>query len=70
MCGIPLAEAVAICPAAPYVAPDYFRAVSQLLTEAERTDAAPLHLMGIEFTYPRKIRYILPESCDAQRHHS
>ena len=46
--------------------PPIFRTVSQLLTEAERTDAAPLHLMGIKFTYPRKIRYILPETGNAQ----
>lgn len=65
--GVSLTEAVAICPADPYVAPDYFRAVTQLLTDAERTDAAPLHLMGIEPAYPsEKYGYILPETGAAQ----
>ena len=59
--GVPLDEVVAICPADPYVDEDYFRAVLQLLQDAEREDAANLVLMGIEPTYPsEKYGYILP----------
>ena len=59
--GVPLDEAVAICPADPYVDEDYFRAVLQLLQDAERADAANLVLMGIEPTYPsEKYGYIMP----------
>ncbi|MFC2270359.1 MAG: hypothetical protein ACFNJO_05265 [Porphyromonas endodontalis] len=50
--GVPLDEAVAICPADPYVDEDYFRAVLHLLEEAEREGSANLVLMGIEPTYP------------------
>ena len=65
--GVPLTEAVAICPADPYVASDYFRAVTDLLTEVEREGAAPLLLMGIEPTYPsEKYGYILPETSNTQ----
>ena len=59
--GIPLGEAIAICPADPYVDEDYFRAVLHLLEEAEREDAGKLVLMGIEPTYPsEKYGYIIP----------
>ena len=65
--GVPLDEAVAICPADPYVDEDYFRAVLQLLQDAERADAANLVLMGIEPTYPsEKYGYIIPVSQEAQ----
>ena len=61
--GIPLDEAVAICPADPYVDEDYFHAVLRLLQEAEREGAANLVLMGIEPTYPsEKYGYIMPVS--------
>lgn len=64
---VPPDEAVAVCPADPYVAPDYFRAVTELLAEAEREGAARLLLMGVEPTYPsEKYGYILPASRDAQ----
>ena len=52
--GIPLDEAVAICPADPYVDEGYFRAVVQLLQEAEREGSANLVLMGIEPTYSER----------------
>ena len=65
--GIPLDEAVAICPADPYVGEGYFRAVVQLLQEAEREGSANLVLMGIEPTYPsEKYGYIMPASQEAQ----
>lgn len=65
--GIPLDEAVAICPADPYVDEDYFRAVLHLLEEAEREDAGKLVLMGIEPTYPsEKYGYIIPVSQEKQ----
>ena len=65
--GIPLEEAVAICPADPYVDGDYFRAVLQLLKEAERENSANLVLMGIEPTYPsEKYGYIIPVSQEMQ----
>lgn len=65
--GIPLDEAVAICPADPYVDEGYFRAVVQLLQEAEREGSANLVLMGIEPTYPsEKYGYIMPVSQEPQ----
>ena len=65
--GVPLDEAVAVCPADPYVEADYFRAVTDLLRDAEQQDAAPLHLMGIAPTYPsEKYGYILPTTKEAQ----
>ena len=65
--GVPLEEAVAICPADPYVDGDYFRAVLRLLEEAEREGAANLVLMGIEPTYPsEKYGYIIPVSQEMQ----
>lgn len=67
VCGVPLDEAVAICPADPYVDGNYFHAVLQLLEEAERKDSANLVLMGIEPTYPsEKYGYIIPVSQEAQ----
>ncbi len=65
--GIPLDEAVAICPADPYVDEGYFHAVVQLLQEAEREGSANLVLMGIEPTYPsEKYGYIMPVSQEPQ----
>lgn len=65
--GVPLNEAVAICPADPYVDEGYFRAVLQLLQEAEREGSANLVLMGIEPTYPsEKYGYIMPVSQELQ----
>ena len=65
--GVPLDEAVAICPADPYVDAEYFRAVVRLLREAERKDAADLILMGVEPTYPsEKYGYIMPASPEPQ----
>ena len=65
--GISLNEAVAICPADPYVDEGYFRAVVQLLEEAEREGSANLVLMGIEPTYPsEKYGYIIPVSQEPQ----
>ena len=65
--GIPLDEAVAICPADPYVDEGYFHAVVQLLQEAEREGSANLVLMGIEPTYPsEKYGYIMPVSQESQ----
>ena len=64
---VPLDEAVAICPADPYVDEGYFRAVVQLLQEAEREGSANLVLMGIEPTYPsEKYGYIVPASQEPQ----
>ena len=65
--GVSLDEAVAICPADPYVDADCFCAVLQLLREAEREDAANLVLMGIEPNYPsEKYGYIIPVSQEPQ----
>ena len=65
--GVPLDEAVAICPADPYVDEGYFHAVVQLLQEAERDGSANLVLMGIEPTYPsEKYGYIMPVSQESQ----
>ena len=65
--GVPRDEAVAICPADPYVDEDYFRAVLRLLEEAEREGSANLVLMGIEPTYPsEKYGYIIPASQEKQ----
>ena len=65
--GVPIDEAVAICPADPYVDEGYFRAVVQLLEEAEREGSAHLVLMGIEPTYPsEKYGYIMPVSQESQ----
>ena len=65
--GVRLDEAVAICPADPYVDAEYFRAVVRLLREAERKGAADLILMGVEPTYPsEKYGYIMPASPEPQ----
>ena len=65
--GVPLDEAVAICPADPYVDEGYFRAVVQLLQESEREGSVNLILMGIEPTYPsEKYGYIMPVSQEQQ----
>ena len=65
--GVPLDEAVAICPADPYVDEGYFRAVVQLLQESEREGSANLILIGIEPTYPsEKYGYIMPVSQEQQ----
>ncbi|ANR69686.1 mannose-1-phosphate guanylyltransferase [Selenomonas sp. oral taxon 126] len=65
--GVPLDEAVAICPADPYVDEGYFHAVLQLLKEAEQEGAANLVLMGVEPTYPsEKYGYIMPLSQEKQ----
>lgn len=65
--GVPSDEAVAICPADPYVDEDYFCAVLRLLEEAEREGSANLVLMGIEPTYPsEKYGYIIPASQETQ----
>ena len=65
--GVLLDEAVAICPADPYVDAEYFRAVVRLLREAERKGAADLILMGVEPTYPsEKYGYIMPASPEPQ----
>ena len=65
--GVSLDEAVAICPADPYVDGNYFHAVLRLLEEAERKDSANLVLMGIERTYPsEKYGYIIPASQESQ----
>ena len=65
--GVSLDEAVAICPADPYVDGNYFHAVLRLLEEAERKDSANLVLMGIEPTYPsEKYGYIIPASQESQ----
>ena len=65
--GVPLDEAVAICPADPYVDAEYVRAVVRLLREAERKGAADLILMGVEPTYPsEKYGYIMPASPEPQ----
>ena len=65
--GVPSDEAVAICPADPYVDEDYFCAVLRLLEEAEREGSANLVLMGIEPTHPsEKYGYIIPASQETQ----
>ena len=65
--GVPLDEALAICPADPYVDVEYFEAVVRMLQEVEQEDAANLVLMGIEPTYPsEKYGYIVPASQETQ----
>ncbi len=56
VCKIPEEEAVVVCPVDPYVEDDYFAALKELGSLAEKGDAN-LVLMGIEPTYPsEKIR--------------
>lgn len=65
--GVPLDEALAICPADPYVGVEYFEAVVRMLQEVEQEDTANLVLMGIEPTYPsEKYGYIVPASQETQ----
>ena len=62
--GVPLEEAVVVCPVDPYVEADYFKAVEQLALQAEKGEAN-LVLMGIEPTYPsEKYGYIIPQSAE------
>lgn len=59
--GLPLEEAVAVCPVDPYVEDGYFLAVRHL-TELAASGEKNLMLMGIEPTYPSaKYGYILPK---------
>jgi len=62
--GIEENESVVVCPVDPYVENDYFEALKELGSLAERSEAN-LVLMGIEPTYPsEKYGYIIPS--DAQ----
>ena len=62
VCKIPEEEAVVVCPVDPYVEDDYFAALKELGSLAEKGDAN-LVLMGIEPTYPsEKYGYIIPKS--------
>lgn len=62
--GVPLDEAVVVCPVDPYVHNDYFEALKKLGQLAGEGEAN-LVLMGIEPTYPsEKYGYIIPESSD------
>lgn len=57
-------EVVVVCPVDPYVEDDYFVALEELASLAEKGDAN-LVLMGIEPTYPsEKYGYIIPEGND------
>lgn len=57
-------ESVVVCPVDPYVEEDYFAAIRELGTQAEKSDAN-LVLMGIEPTYPsEKYGYIIPKTTD------
>ena len=57
-------ESVVVCPVDPYVEEDYFTAIKELGTQAEKSDAN-LALMGIEPTYPsEKYGYIIPKTTD------
>lgn len=58
--GIPADEAVVVCPVDPYVEDDYFGAVKELGSLAQK-GTANLVLMGMEPTYPsEKYGYIIP----------
>jgi mannose-1-phosphate guanylyltransferase len=60
--GIDPNESVVICPVDPYVEEDYFSALLDLSTQADKGEAN-LVLMGIEPTYPsEKYGYIIPEN--------
>lgn len=62
--GIDENESVVVCPVDPYVEEDYFTAIKELGTQAEKSDAN-LVLMGIEPTYPsEKYGYIIPKTTD------
>lgn len=57
-------EIVVICPVDPFVDDDYFEALKELSTQAEKGEAN-LVLMGIEPTYPsEKYGYIIPETTE------
>ena len=58
--GVPLEEAVVVCPVDPYVEDGYFKALEELGNQAQKGEAN-LVLMGIEPTYPsEKYGYIIP----------
>lgn len=58
--GVPLGEAVAVCPVDPYVENGYFSSVGHLVELASQ-GTADLMLMGIEPTYPSaKYGYVMP----------
>ncbi len=62
--GVPLDEAVVVCPVDPYVEDDYFAALETLGQQAAKGEAN-LVLMGIEPTYPsEKYGYIIPATKD------
>ncbi len=64
-CGVPEDESVVVCPVDPYVNEDYFEALKDLGSQADRREAN-LVLMGISPTYPsEKYGYILPETTAA-----
>lgn len=63
--GVPLDEAVVVCPVDPYVDENYFAALKKLGELAEQ-NTANLVLMGIEPTYPsEKYGYIIPRGKEA-----
>lgn len=63
--GIPVEEAVVVCPVDPYVDEGYFAALHQLWELAQQ-GTANLVLMGIHPTYPsEKYGYIIPKTKDA-----
>lgn len=60
--GVDENEAVVVCPVDPYVEDDYFEALKDLCSQADKGEAN-LVLMGIEPTYPsEKYGYIIPEN--------
>lgn len=62
--GVPLNDAVVVCPVDPYVNADYFSALKQL-SELAQNGTSNLVLMGIDPTYPsEKYGYILTVSKD------
>ncbi len=61
-CGVGAAETIAVCPVDPYVEPDFYHTLGQLMQQAE---AAQLSLIGIEPTCPsEKYGYIIPTTGD------
>lgn len=63
--GVQENEAVVICPVDPYVDEKYFKALKDLHSLAEKSEAN-LCLLGMEPTYPSaKYGYIIPETQDA-----
>lgn len=62
--GVPLEQAVAVCPVDPYVDTKYFAAIAKLAAEAER-GSGNIYLLGVKPTYPsEKYGYILPAETD------